>query len=100
MGCAFGEDQRGRGECYRELTGKWQREFCGRSVSGWEVMEAGSCLARYIARELKINKSSCLNLFVRALKNKQKQNKTKNTTMILCGNLGWPYPGMVTAAAS
>ena len=33
-GCVFGEDQRGRGECYHELTGKWQREFCGGSVSG------------------------------------------------------------------
>ena len=21
------------------MTGKWQREFCGRSVSGWEAMK-------------------------------------------------------------
>ena len=34
QGCVFGEDQRGRGGCYHELTGKWQREFCGGSVSG------------------------------------------------------------------
>ena len=34
----FGDDQRGRVGCY-ELTGKWQREFCGRSVSGWEANE-------------------------------------------------------------
>ena len=64
-------------------------------------MEADSCLARYIARELK-KKSSCLNLFVRALKNnkkQQQQQQQQKTTMILCGNLGWPYPGMVTAAA-
>ena len=27
------------GGCYHELTGKWQREFCGRSVSGWEASE-------------------------------------------------------------
>ena len=26
--------------CYHELTGKWQREVCGRSVSGWEANEA------------------------------------------------------------
>ena len=38
-GCVFGEDQRGRGGCYHELTGKWQREFCGRSVFGWEANE-------------------------------------------------------------
>ena len=37
-GCVLGEDQ--RGGCYHELTGKWQREFCGRSVSGWEANEA------------------------------------------------------------
>ena len=24
MGCVFGEDQRGGGRCYHELTGKWQ----------------------------------------------------------------------------
>ena len=23
--CVFGEDQKGRGGCYHELTGKWQR---------------------------------------------------------------------------
>ena len=28
------------GGCYHELTGKWQREFCGRSISGWEANEA------------------------------------------------------------
>ena len=39
-GCVFGEDQRGTGGCCYELTGKWQREFCGRSVSGWEANEA------------------------------------------------------------
>ena len=39
-GCVFGEDHRGRAGCYHELTGKWQREFCGRSVSGWEANEA------------------------------------------------------------
>ena len=38
MGCVYGEDQRGRGGCYHELTGKWQ--ICGRSVSGWEANEA------------------------------------------------------------
>ena len=30
----------GGGEGYHELTGKWQREFCGRSTSGWEANEA------------------------------------------------------------
>ena len=39
-GCVDGEDQRGRGGYYHELTGMSQREFCGRSVSGWEANEA------------------------------------------------------------
>ena len=64
MGYVFGEDQRGRGGCYHELTGKWQREFCGRSVSGWEVM----------ARELKT--SSCRNLFERAHTHKKEEAKS------------------------
>ena len=27
------------GGCYHELTSKRQREFCGRSISGWEANE-------------------------------------------------------------